>query len=63
MPEDRRQPDDAGPEGGLPLHAAAESTRDAKVIALLIEAGADVMARTGDRLKDTPLHSAGAVLL
>ena len=45
-------------KGGLPLHAAAESTRDADVISLLVEAGADVMARTGDGLKDTPLHRA-----
>ena len=45
-------------QGGLPLHAAAEATRDADVISLLVEAGADVMARTGDRLNDTPLHRA-----
>ena len=45
-------------KGRTPLHSAAETTKDPDVVSRLVEAGADVMARTDDRFKDTPLHLA-----
>ena len=45
-------------DGRTPLHVAARITADPDVISRLVEAGADVMARTKDWLKDTPLHFA-----
>ena len=45
-------------KGRNPLHVAAETTKDPDVISRLVEAGADVMAKTDDGLKDTPLHRA-----
>ena len=44
--------------GRTPLHVAAGTTGDPDVISRLVEAGADVMARTADRSRDTPLHLA-----
>lgn len=45
-------------KGKTPLHVAAETTGDPDVITRLVEAGADVTAKTTDGLKDTPLHGA-----
>ena len=52
---------DAGPfrQGWTPLHRAAESTESPEVIEILLDAGADLVARD-DSGGDTPLHRAAA---
>ncbi len=42
------------------LHVAAAITGDPDVVVRLVEAGADVMARTEDRTRNTPLHIAAS---
>ena len=44
-------------KGGLPIHKAAEYSIDPEVLAVLIDAGADPMARTSKH-RSTPLHIA-----
>ena len=44
-------------DGGLPIHKAAEYTKQPEVITVLIDAGADPMARTS-KYRSTPLHIA-----
>ena len=44
--------------GRTPLHVAAETTGHPDIVSRLVEAGANVMAKTDDRARDTPLHLA-----